>query len=145
MLSTGRYRKTAIILTTLLIATLVVVNATVFAYRWLEGTINVADKTAASGAACVGFYSSSDQQGIILPTAGTNYNTQTYDGNSISVTPSNPVCQWTVDSITYSLYEGISVTVPITIGTWYIKDFYGFGYKGTASDPTVYVYIKVES
>jgi hypothetical protein len=50
------------------------------------------------------------------------------------------VCQWA----TYSLYESIDVTVPVTVGSWYIKDFYGFGYYGTASDPPVYVYIKVE-
>jgi len=45
---------------------------------------------------------------------------------------------------TYYLYESITVKVNITVGSWYIKDFYGFGYNGTASDPTVYVYIKVE-
>jgi hypothetical protein len=54
------------------------------------------------------------------------------------------VCQWTIGTTTYSLYESISVNVPITVGSWYIKDFYGFGYNGTASDPKVYVYIKVE-
>ncbi|MEZ0394781.1 MAG: hypothetical protein ABWK00_07070, partial [Desulfurococcaceae archaeon] len=36
-------------------------------------------------------------------------------------------------------------SVPITVGTWYIKDFYGFGYKGATGDPTVNVYIRVES
>jgi hypothetical protein len=54
------------------------------------------------------------------------------------------VCQWTVDATTYKLYEGITVDVPITVGSWYIKNFYGFGYNGTATDPLVYVYIKVE-
>jgi hypothetical protein len=123
------------------------VNATVFAYRWIQGTVTVAGPTAARGAACVGFYSSATQSGIsptYLPPAGTNYNAQTYGTNTISVTPGQVVCQWSVGTTTYSLYESISVNVPITVGSWYIKDFYGFGYNGTASDPTVYVYIKVE-
>jgi len=121
------------------------VNATVFAYRWMQGTVTVAEPTAARGVACVGFYSSADQNGITLPSAGTNYNAQTYGTNTISVTPQTPVCQWTVGTTTYSLYEGISVNVPITVGSWYIRDFYGFGYYNrTATDPTVYVYIKVE-
>jgi hypothetical protein len=86
------------------------------------------------------FYSSKDQSGISLPDAGTNYDAQTYGENKITVTLGLVVCQW--DS--YSLYESITVNVPITVGSWYIKDLYGFGYYGTASDPTVYVYIKVE-
>ena len=126
---------------------LATVNATVFAYRWMQGTVTVAGPTAARGVACVGFYSSAAQSGIsptYLPQAGTNYNAKTYGTNTISVTPGIPVCQWTVGTTTYSLYESISVNVPITVGSWYIKDFYGFGYNGTATDPTVYVYIKVE-
>ena len=123
------------------------VNATAFAYRWIQGTVKVAGPTDARGAACVGFYSSADQSGIsptYLPEAGTNYNAPTYSNNKTSVTPGQPVCQWSVGTKTYSLYEGITVTIPITVGSWYIKDFYGFGYNGTSSDPTVYVYIKVE-
>jgi len=120
------------------------VNATVFAYRWMQGTVTVAGPTAASGVACVGFYSSAAQSGITLPPAGTNYNAQTYGTKTISVTQGQVVCQWTSGGSTYSLYESISVNVPITVGSWYIKDFYGFGYNGTATDPKVYVYIKVE-
>jgi hypothetical protein len=120
------------------------VNATVFAYRWMQGTVTVKGPTAARGAACVGFYSSAAQNGITLPPAGTNYNAQTYGTNTTSVTPGLPVCQWTVGTTTYSLYESISVNVPITVGSWYIKDFYGFGYNGTSSDLPVYVHIKVE-
>jgi hypothetical protein len=125
------------------------VNATVFAYRWMQATVNVAGSTypTASGAACVGFYSSATQRGIsptYLPEAGTNHDAQTYGTNTISVTPRQPVCQWTVDTTTYSLYESITVNVPITVGSWYIRDFYGFGYYGTSSDLPVYVYIKVE-
>ena len=126
---------------------LAAVNATAFAYRWIQGTVNVAGPTAARGAACVGFYSSATQSGIsptYLPRAGTNYNAQTYNTNTIFVITGQAVCQWTVNTTTYSLYEGITVNVPITVGSWYIKDFYGFGYNGTATDPLVYVYIKVE-
>ncbi|MCI4436262.1 MAG: hypothetical protein JHC33_05555 [Ignisphaera sp.] len=121
------------------------VNATVFAYRWMQGTVTVAGPTAARGAACVGFYSSALQNGITLPPAGTNYNAQTYGTNTKTVTPGQVACQWTSSGgATYSLYESISVNVPITVGSWYIRDFYGFGYYGTSTDPTVYVYIKVE-
>jgi len=59
---------------------LAAVNATAFAYRWMQATVNVAGATAARGAACVGFYSSAEQSGIsptYLP-AGTNYDVQTY-------------------------------------------------------------------
>lgn len=120
------------------------VNATAFAYRWIQGTVTVKGPTDARGAACVGFYSSAEQSNINLPSAGTNYNAQTYGTNNISVTPGQTVCRWTVNGTTCRLYESISVTVPITVGSWYIKDFYGFGYNGTSSDPKVYVYIKVE-
>jgi hypothetical protein len=120
------------------------VNATVFSYRWIQGTVTVAGPTYARGAACVGFYSSAAQSNITLPEAGTNYNAQTYGTNTISVTPGQAVCQWIVNTTTYYLYESITVDVPITVGSWYIKDFYGFGYYGAATDPLVYVYIKVE-
>ena len=119
------------------------VNATIFAYRWMQATVNVAKSTDARGAACVGFYSSAEQGAIPLPSAGTNNNAPTYgSSNEITVKPGQIVCQWE----SYKLYEGITVNVPITVGSWYIRDFYGFGYYGTAaSDPTVYVYIKVKT
>jgi hypothetical protein len=121
------------------------VNATAFAYRWIQGTVTVAGPTAARGAACVGFYSSAAQSGINLPTAGTNYNAKTYGDNKISVTSGQEVCEWTVGTTIYYLYEGITVKIPITVGSWYIKDFYGFGYYGGYGGTTpVYVYIKVE-
>jgi hypothetical protein len=104
---------------------------------------NVEGHRQARGAACVGFYSSAEQSGIsptYLPKAGTNYNAQTYGTNTISVTRGLVVCQW--DS--YKLYESIDVTIPVTVGSWYIKDLYGFGYNATSGSPTVYVYIKVE-
>jgi hypothetical protein len=123
---------------------LAAVNATAFAYRWMRATVTVAGPTDARGIACVGFYSSAKQSGITLPDAGTNYNAKTYDDQEISVEPGLAVCQWTVDGTTYKLYESITVNVPVTVGSWYIKDFYGFGYNGTSTDPTVYVYIKVE-
>jgi len=119
------------------------VNATVYAYRWITGTINIEPATAARGAACTGFYSSTDNYGG-LPPAGTNANAQTYGTNTISVITGDAVCQWTVDTTTYSLYESITVTIPVTVGSWYIQDFYGFGYYGSASDPTVYVWFILE-
>jgi len=124
----------------LLVALVAVVNAAAFAYRWMEATATVAGATGATGAACVGFYSSSAQSGITLPTAGTNYQATTYGSNSINVVPGNVVCQWG----SYKLYESVSVNLPLTVGSWYIKDLYGFGYNATAGSPTVYVWIKVE-
>jgi len=121
-----------------------VVNATVFAYRWIQGTVNISGPGYATGAACTGFYSSADQSDIDLPSAGTNYNAPTYGTNTITVTHGDTVCQWTAGSTTYRLYESIEVTIPVTVGSWYIQDFYGFGYKGDASDPTVYVYFRVD-
>jgi len=120
------------------------VNATVFAYRWMQGKVTVEGPAEARGAACVGFYSSATQSGIstYLPEAGTNYNAQTYGTNYITVTPGQIVCEWTVGATTHKLYEGITVEIPITVGSWYIKDFYGFGYYGGTTP--VYVYIKVE-
>jgi len=121
-----------------------VVNATIYAYRWLTGQVIVAGPTEARGVACTGFYSSAAQSGITLPAAGTNYNAQTYDGYTITVTPGDVVCQWTIDTTTYYLYESIKVSIPVTVGSWYIQDFYGFGYNGTTGDPTVYVWFRVE-
>jgi len=131
-----------LILTIALIAILAVVNTTVYAYRWITGTITVGDATTATGAACTGFYSSADQSGIPLPTVGTNYNAPTYGGNTITVTPGNTVCQFTYNNTDYYLYESIQVSIPVTVGSWYIQDFYGFGYY-SGSDP-VYVYFRVD-
>jgi hypothetical protein len=79
------------------VALIGVVNATVFAYRWMTGTVQIAPAGEAGGAACTGFYSSVDQPDIsgYLPPAGSNAGAPTYGSNSIRVTPSNPVCQWT--------------------------------------------------
>jgi hypothetical protein len=133
-----------LLLVVALVALVGVVNATVYAYRWITGTVNIAGPGDASGAACTGFYSSAAQSGIPLPPAGTNYNAQAYGGSTITVTPGDVVCQWTSDGQTYYLYESIRVTIPITVGSWYIQDFYGFGYYGTAGDPPVYVWFRVE-
>jgi len=125
--------------------TILVANATVFAYRWIDGTVSVAPADQAEGAACTGFYSSSEQSGIPLPVAGTNYNATTYGNNSIKITPNTAVCTFTYGGSTYNLYESISFEANITVGTWVFKDIYGFGYNGTAgTDPVVYVYLKVE-
>jgi hypothetical protein len=123
------------------VALIGVVNATAFAYRWMTGTINISDASNARGIACTGFYSSAAQRGIDLPSAGTNYNAPTYGTNTITVTPGDVTCQWG----TYKLYESINVYIPVTVGSWYIKDFYGFGYYGSAGDPSeVYVTFKLE-
>ncbi|MEM1873082.1 MAG: hypothetical protein QXS85_04365 [Acidilobaceae archaeon] len=125
-----------------LLAVLVIANAAAFAYRWLAGTIQIAPATQATGAACTGFYSSAAQPGIPLPPAGTNYDATTYGDNKITVTPGFPVCEFTYGGTTYKLYESITVTIPVTVGSWYIRDLYGFGYaQGTG---TVYVFLKVE-
>jgi hypothetical protein len=127
----------------IVLASLIIVNAAVFSYRQLTATIEVQPPTKAKGAACTGFYSSSAQSGIDMPDAGTNYDTKTYGSNKISVTPGSSVCQWTSGTTTYNLYESISVSIPLTSGSWYIKDFYGFGYHGATGDPTVYVWLNV--
>lgn len=121
------------------------INATVFVYRWLTGRITIVEPTEAYGAACTGFYSSVDQPGIPLPEAGTNAYALTYGLNSINVTPGRVVCS--IDG--YSLYESIHVDIPITVGVWYIHDFYGFGYlsqlRGTAVSVTLTVEEPVNS
>ena len=133
-----------LLLVVAVVALVGVVNATVYAYRWMTGTVNIAGPGEARGAACTGFYSSTHQNIPVayLPEVGKNYNAPTYgsDSNSISVTPEDPVCTF----YSYNLYESISVTIPITVGSWYIQDFYGFGYYGTDEDPTVYVYFRVD-
>jgi hypothetical protein len=126
------------------VALIGVVNATAFAYRWMTGTINIFGPSAATGAACTGFYTNQTQGGIDLPSVGTNYEAPTYGDNTISVTPGNVVCQWTSDGDTFYLYESIRVNIPVTVGSWYIKDFYGFGYHGESTDPTVYVWFRLE-
>ena len=126
------------------VALIGVVNATVFAYRWMTGNITISGPSDATGAACTGFYSSVDQPNIsdYLPPVGSNAGAPTYGNNSIRVTPSNIVCRWAVDSSEYKLYESIEVEIPVTVGSWYIQNFYGFGYyRGNGS---VYVYFRVD-
>jgi hypothetical protein len=134
-----------LVLLVALIAIVGVVNATVFAYRWMTGNITISDASNARGIACTGFYSSAAQEYIDLPEVGTNYNAKTYGDREISVSTGRAVCQWTSDGKTFYLYESIEVTIPVTVGYWYIKDFYGFGYKRvTGEDPTVYVWFRLE-
>jgi hypothetical protein len=133
-----------LVLLVALIAIIGVVNATVYAYRWMTGTVNISGPSGVTGAACTGFYSSRNQSGIDLPSAGTNYDAPTYGSSTITVTPRGVVCEWTVDTTTYKLYKSIEVTIPIAVGSWYIQDFYGFGYKGDIGDHTVYVWFRLE-
>jgi hypothetical protein len=139
-----RARRALPVVIAIALASLIIVNAAVYSYRWLSANITVQPATQASGAACVGFYSYPAQRGIDLPLAGTNAYAYTYGTNTITVTPGSPVCQWTgATGITYNLYESIEVSIPLTNGSWYIKDFYGFGYHGASGDPTVYVWLNV--
>jgi len=132
-----------LLLVVAVVALVGVVNATVYAYRWITGTVQIAPASEAGGAACTGFYSSADQSGIDLPEVGTNYNAKTYGTETISVTPGDTVCQWTDrEGNTRYLYESITVNIPITVGSWYIQDFYGFGYYN-GTDP-VYVWFRLE-
>ena len=125
------------------VALIGVVNATAFAYRWMTGTVEISGPGSATGAACTGFYGA-DERDPAMPNVGTNYNSKTYDDKYITISHVNAVCEWTVDTTKYYLYESITVTIPVTVGSWYIKDFYGFGYHGTTGDPTVYVWFRLE-
>ncbi|MCS7107482.1 MAG: hypothetical protein NZ902_05215 [Acidilobaceae archaeon] len=129
-----------------LVLLVVVANATAYAYRWLDGTVQVAPPNNAQGAACTGFYTErAEQADNPLPDLGTNYDAPTYGPNSITVTPGAVVCQYTHGGNTFNLYESISVTVPITSGTWWIKDFYAFGYYGNGYTDNVHVFIRVKN
>ena len=133
-----------LLLVVAVVALVGVVNATVYAYRWITGTVQIAPASEAGGAACTGFYSSAAQSGIsptYLPSVGTNYNAPTYGTNTIQVTTGDIVCQW--GTTPYKLYESIDVNIPVTVGSWYIQDFYGFGYyNGTVP---VYVWFRLEN
>jgi hypothetical protein len=132
-----------LVLVVAVVAFIGVVNATVFAYRWMTGTINISGPSEATGAACTGFYSSADQSGIDLPSVGTNYNAPTYGDNTITVTPGDVACQFTNrDGSTGYLYESIDVNITVTVGSWYIQDFYGFGYYSGTDQ--VYVWFRLE-
>ncbi|MCX8196582.1 MAG: hypothetical protein N3F67_05885 [Acidilobaceae archaeon] len=139
----SRYLLTAALALVLLV---VVANATAYAYRWISGNVVVAPPERAQGAACTGFYSEyADRGDNPLPNLGTNYDAPTYGDKRISVTPRTVVCEYTYGDHTFYLYESIEVRVPITVGTWWIKDFYAFGYYGNGYEGYVYVYIKVKS
>ncbi|MGB9817426.1 MAG: hypothetical protein ACPLQS_07565 [Desulfurococcaceae archaeon] len=135
-----------LVLVVAVVALIGVVNATAFAYRWMTGTVDISGPSGVTGAACTGFYSIVDQPDIsgYLPRAGSNAGAPTYGGNSITVEPSNPVCQWTNETSNnpVQLYESIDVSIPITVGSWYIQDFYGFGYY--SGRVPVYVWFRLE-
>ncbi|MEM1642553.1 MAG: hypothetical protein QXI85_07205, partial [Desulfurococcaceae archaeon] len=134
-----------------LVAMLAVVNAAVFTYRWLTGTVLVYGPEAAAVHGCVGFYSIRDQRGIegYLPSAGTNlFALFLGTGAMVTVTPSGVVCQIqepiTEENVLYYyLYESISAVFNVTVGSWYIQDFYGFGYyaESRTAPTSVYVYL----
>jgi len=140
-------RRIIAILAVITVLGLLVANATVYSYRWIDGTVEVQGADQGAGAACTGFYSSADQPGIegLLPEAGTNAGAPTYGDNNITITTGTPVCEIVNGTTTYYLYDSISISIPITVGSWYLKDVYGFGYNGTSSDPVVYVFIGVDT
>ncbi|MEM1695985.1 MAG: hypothetical protein QXF04_04405 [Candidatus Aenigmatarchaeota archaeon] len=132
-----------------LVAMLAVVNATVFTYRWLTGTVLVYGPEAAAVHGCVGFYSTVAHPGLAgyLPSAGTNLNAPILGtGATVTVTPGDIVCRVPSTGMNY-LYESISALFNVTVGSWYIQDFYGFGYyaESTTARNPVYVYLRVES
>ncbi|MCS7107481.1 MAG: hypothetical protein NZ902_05210 [Acidilobaceae archaeon] len=131
----------------LLVALAISANATAFVYRWLVGQVNILqdDPDQARGILCTGFYSSAAQEGINLPSAGTNYNAPTFVGQGIQVTPGAVECRWLHNNRQYALYESIQASFSLTVGNWYIKDFYGFGYyQRNPNDPgQVYVSFRV--
>lgn len=128
-----------------LVAIVLVANATVFAYRWFSGNLNVLPANNAIGSACTGFYTSagSESIGIPLPNAGTNAFAPTFGGNTLSPSVGRTICEFQYGDRTYKLYESVSFTIDVTIGSWYFKDIYAFGYYSPGG-PTVYVYLKVE-
>lgn len=123
-----------------------VVNATVYTYRSLSLSASVTtDTTSVEGSACTGFYYSTSSYGG-LPAAGTNYNAEEWGTNTVSVTLQDPTtCSWTDGTNTYELKTGVSISIHPSLGEWYYKDIVGFGYKGGAEDPTVYVFVDVET
>lgn len=124
---------------------MLVANATVFAYRWFSGALHVYPANMATGAACTGFYTSvgNEFQGIPLPPVGTNAFAPVYGNVYLQPTVGRVVCQFTHNGNTYPLYESVSFEFNITVGNWYFKDIYGFGYWNPGG-PTVYVFLKVE-
>ncbi|MCX8196583.1 MAG: hypothetical protein N3F67_05890 [Acidilobaceae archaeon] len=133
----------------LLVALAISANATAFVYRWLMGQVNIVqgEPEQARGILCTGFYSSAAQEGINLPSAGTNYNAPTYVGQGIQVKPGAVECRWYYNNRQYELYESIEASFSLTVGRWYIRDFYGFGYyKRNPDDPEqVFVSIRVSN
>jgi hypothetical protein len=158
--SRGRWLALAVILVA---ASLAVVNATVFAYRYLSGTVEAvastglyASSAARLGAACTGFYILGASSGdtiantSVLPSGGTNYYNTINTGSQwlgVKVDFNNavPACEWTDNAGTNTLYESASVYLNVSSGTWYVKDFLAFGYPlldPNTQPATIYVTIK---
>jgi hypothetical protein len=145
----------------LIAASLAVVNATVFAYRELSGSINVVQSTglttsqaASLGAGCTGFYILGAASGntisnkTVLPAAGTNHE-NIINGNSthwlgIKTVFGSESCSWNSNG-TNTLYDSATIYMNVSQGSWYAKDILGFGYPnlGNNQPNPVYVTIKV--
>lgn len=132
-----------------LIAVLGIVNATIYTYRWITGTVNVFGPEYAAQYGCVGFYSAATQRGITeyLPNVGTNaYAEILGTGTTIQITPGDVACALPSAEPQYYLYESIDVVANLTVGSWYLQDIYGFGYYNEQESPNpVYVYIRLDN
>ncbi|MEM4532347.1 MAG: hypothetical protein QXU89_01665 [Desulfurococcaceae archaeon] len=136
-----------LLITTAFIVLFSIVNSSVFVYRWMISTVTVVEPSKAEGIACTGFYSVIDQRGIeeYLPPAGSNAYTITYGTNTINIIPGRTVCILNPgEAIEYVLYESIYVEIPITVGYWYIHDFYGFGYYSKIRGVSINITLVVE-
>jgi hypothetical protein len=146
-------RKWLALAVVLFAASLAVVNATVFAYRYLQGNVEVVastgltNETAAQlGAGCTGFYILGTASGdtitnsSVLPEGGTNYDNQINTGTDwlgikVDFTGIPASCSWSDGTGTNTLYSGAKVYLNVSQGTWYVKDFLAFGYP--LLDPAV--------
>lgn len=157
-------RWIAVLLVIVAVASLGVVNASVFLYRSLTGNVQVTDLTSLTesnlgnaGMACTGFYIKGATSGNTvsndyqLPNAGTNapdanWSVGRSGYNGLKVTLHNPVCQWTntSDGTTNTLYGHAHFDFNLTNGAWYFQDVLGFGYPKAITSPSpVYVWINV--
>ncbi len=145
-------------------ASLAVVNATVFAYRYLQGSVEVVASTgltkseaAQLGAGCTGFYIFGASSGNtiidnVLPSGGTNHDNQINTGTNwlgvkVDFNDIPASCSWSSDTGTgtNTLYSGAKVYLNVSQGTWYVKDFLAFGYPEldtTVQPAPIYVTIK---
>lgn len=157
--------KTLLLIIAVALTTLAIVNASVFAYRTLQGQVSATDITTGQdettiqnlGPACSGFYIYGASTGNtigdsgVLPSAGTNYQSTWPSGASnwygVKVELGDKACEWTNSGTgnTNTLYKKATVYINVTNGDWYFKDILGFGYPSGVQPSPIYVWIKVDS